>query len=566
LLAWAINTDSLRFGLVYLDVWWHYPVADDLDVGLSWKPSRNVCIQHPVIQLMNNAPAILKSLVIYAICVPLAVIIGYMLTDPLQFSTFAYAGVVGLVLFFPLLLRWHYPLLLFSIGSNVIIFFLMGRPAFWLVMVALSLGISVLERAMSSQKHFIRVPQITWPLICMIGVVFLTAKLTGGMGLRSLGSDVYGGKKYIFLVMSILCYFALTAQRIPPERAKLYAALFILGPVTNLVGDLYPITPSFLHFIFWLFPLSGSFSPLSEVALGKTRLSGVATAALTIVYWLMARYGLRGILLSGKLWRPVLFVLASMMICLGGFRGMIIVYLFTFGLIFFLEGLHRTRMLLVFAMAGLLIAVAIIPLAPRLPYTFQRSLAFLPLNLGTKARDEARDSSEWRVKMWKALVPQVPAYLLLGKGYVITMEDFEFMGMDTAFHSVDASQQGLALSSDFHNGPLSVVIPFGIWGVIAFLWLIFAGLRVVHCNYRYGDESLRTINTFLWAYYLSLLCRFTFIFGALNSDMIGFAAIIGFSVALNGGVCRPAAQPVQARQPMVHPAKILPRPRPAFQR
>jgi hypothetical protein len=168
--------------------------------------------------------------------------------------------------------------------------------------------------------------------------------------------------------------------------------------------------------------------------------------------------------------------------------------------------------------------------------------------------------------MWDALLPQVPSHLLLGKGYAITMEDFEAMGSDTAFSTVDASQQGLALSSDFHNGPLSVVIPFGIWGVFAVLWLMVAGSRVMYCNFRYGDESLRTINTFLWAYYLCLLLRFMFLVGALNSDMFYFVSTIGFSIALNGGVCRPEAQPVQARQPMVHPARILPRARPAFQR
>ena len=77
--------------------------------------------------------------------------------------------------------------------------------------------------------------------------------------------------------------------------------------------------------------------------------------------------------------------------------------------------------------------------------------------------------------MWKALLPQVPPHLLLGKGYAISMEDFEMMGRDVAFRSVDASQQGLALAGDYHNGPLSVVIPFGIWGVIAFLWFASPG-------------------------------------------------------------------------------------------
>ena len=79
---------------------------------------------------MNNAPAILKSLVIYAVCVPLAVIVGYTLTDPLDFTTFAYAGILGLLLAFPLLLRWHYPLLLFSLNAGMYMFFLPGRPDF----------------------------------------------------------------------------------------------------------------------------------------------------------------------------------------------------------------------------------------------------------------------------------------------------------------------------------------------------------------------------------------------------------------------------------------------------
>ncbi len=512
---------------------------------------------------MNNVPAIFRALIIYAICVPLAITVGYMLTNPLDYSTFAYMGVLGMLLVFPLLLRWHYPLMVFSLNSTVIVFFLMGQPSFWLVMVALSLGISLLERALDSQKRFIRVPQMAWPLICMLGVVFMTAKLNGGIGLHAFGSEVYGGKKYIFLAMNIMGFFALTAQRIPPERASLYVALFLLGGVTQCISDLYPIMPSFLRFIFWLVPPASS--NLDEFVVGKTRLIGTSGAAAAVVYWLMARYGLRGIFLKVKPWRLALFVMTAIMILLGGFRLGIVLFLAIFGLLFFLEGLHRTWALLLFMFAGMLVAVIIIPLAPKMPFTFQRALTFLPLNVSIEAREQGRDSSEWRVKMWKALLPQVPQHLLLGKGYAITMEDYQSMGKDTSFHSVDPSQQGLALSSDFHNGPLSVVIPFGIWGVLAFLWIMFAGLRVMYCNYRHGNKSLRTINNYLWAYYLFSSVRFIFLFGALNADMLIFAGTVGFSIALNGGVCRPAPQSVQARRPLAHPGKVLPRVRPAFQ-
>ena len=67
---------------------------------------------------MNNAPAILRSLVIYAVIVPLAIFIGYLLANPMDTSAFVQAGVLGLVLGFPLLLRWHQPLLILSWNLN----------------------------------------------------------------------------------------------------------------------------------------------------------------------------------------------------------------------------------------------------------------------------------------------------------------------------------------------------------------------------------------------------------------------------------------------------------------
>src|SRR5690349_6058447 len=119
---------------------------------------------------MNNAPALFRSLIIYAVIVPLAVFIGYLLTDPMQLmgyntSAIAIVGILVLVMVSPLLLRWHYVFLLLSLNSSIIVFFIKGAPGLWLVAVALSLGISVLDRAMNSQTHFIRAPQITWPLI-----------------------------------------------------------------------------------------------------------------------------------------------------------------------------------------------------------------------------------------------------------------------------------------------------------------------------------------------------------------------------------------------------------------
>src|SRR5208282_5557992 len=108
----------------------------------------------------NNAAA-LRTLIVYAVCVPLAIAVGYMVTNPMDYSTLGMFGIVMLLLVSPLLLRWHYPLLVLSWNIGISLFFIKGSPSLWYVMVPLSLGISVLDRAMNSDRHFIRVPQLT---------------------------------------------------------------------------------------------------------------------------------------------------------------------------------------------------------------------------------------------------------------------------------------------------------------------------------------------------------------------------------------------------------------------
>ena len=194
----------------------------------------------------NNSPAILKALIAYAICVPVAVFVGFLLASESQVAQpggvnwawnllalfkahpFVWGG-LALVLFSPLLLRWHHFLLVATWSLPMTLYFLPGSPALYIPMVALSLGISVLHRALNKKAHFISAPQITQPLIFMVMVVLFTAKLTGGIGLHSMGSEEMGGKRYIFILVSILGYFALTAQRIPPQRAGLYVAGFLSG-------------------------------------------------------------------------------------------------------------------------------------------------------------------------------------------------------------------------------------------------------------------------------------------------------------------------------------------------
>jgi hypothetical protein len=517
---------------------------------------------------MNNIPALFRSLIVFAVCVVLAVWLGYLLATPLSYSQLVIYGVMGSILIFPVLLRWHYPLMLLCWNLAAVAFFLPGSPSMALVMIGISLGISILQRMISRESQFISVPQVTFPLLFMVAVIVVTAELTG-VGLRVFGGDIYGGKKYFFLVGGILGYFALSAYRIPLKRKNLYLGLFFLGGLTSIIGDIFPWLPHWTYYIYQFFTYNTYYFGSNTLIGESARFSGAVPTAYAVIFYMLARYGIRGIFLAGKPWRMIIFLAFPVYGLLGGFRSFVASVVLTFAFVFYLERLHRTRFMLVILLAGVLGGLALIPLAPHLPYTFQRALAFLPVKIDPVARMDAEGSADWRYDMWQALLPQIPQYLLLGKGYVISPLDYDFvMGPEASIHNTFAEDQGMALSEDFHSGPLSVIIPFGIWGAIALLWFLIAGTRVVYANYRYGDPELKTVNTFLLAAFVAQIIFFLFVAGAFNGDMLRFCGLLGLSVSFNGGMRRraPATRPAPQTQPTGSFSRIPSAPLPAFQR
>jgi hypothetical protein len=194
-------------------------------------------------------------------------------------------------------------------------------------------------------------------------------------------------------------------------------------------------------------------------------------------------------------------------------------------------------------------------------------MSILPLKWDQEAVQSAEASSEWRLMMWRDLWPKVPQYLLLGKGYTISEQDYNYMGHGAFAGAnqsaqLDTSEQALAISSDFHSGPLTTLIPFGIWGAIGMLWLMAATSFVVYRNYRYGDPELRVFNTYMLVSNIVGIIGFLFIFGGFNFSVGGFASAAGFSIAMNGGLAkRPARPAVNLRikpLPLAVPEETMP--------
>ena len=484
---------------------------------------------------MAGAFAVSRNHLIFGLCLPLAILLGYLLAEPLESTSLAIVIMVLAVLAVPVLMRWYHPLLIVSWNAAVTPYFLPGQPQLWILMAGLGLLFAVLNRSVNPAHQFLHVPALIRPLLVLLVVVAATAMTTGGFGMAVLGSESYGGKGYFYLAAAAAGYFALTSRPIPPARAQLYVALFFLSGLTAIVSHLAYVAGPKFYFLYELFPVSTALDQAAaDMALdkGMVRLGGLPTAAQAIFSFLLARYGIEGVFNFAKPWRGILFFGALMASTFGGFRSAIIFMGLTFAISFYLERLWRTRVFLMLIFIGTLGGVLLLGFAKHFPPSVQRAISFLPVNIDPLIQQSAETSTDWRLEMWKAVVPQIPQYLFKGKGYALSPDDVYLVGEST-WRGLTTSWEGAALAGDYHSGPLSVIIPFGIYGVVAFGWLLAAGTRYLHGNYRRSPPALRRINRYLFALFVARMVFFVLVYGHFKVELYYLVGILGLSVALN---------------------------------
>jgi hypothetical protein len=263
------------------------------------------------------------------------------------------------------------------------------------------------------------------------------------------------------------------------------------------------------------------------------------------VWFALARWGLRGIFEWNKPWRYLLVLVASVLVSFGGYRSGVELLFLLFFVQFMVEGLWKTPLLPILFLLGVLCLMPVLFFASKMPGAVQRSISFLPVDIDPAVRADAAYSTDWRVNIWRTVLPEVPKYLLLGKGYGMNPAEFDLVSEEAQMGLTEGYEVAIA-SGEYHSGPLSVLIPLGLFGAIAVFFVLRAGVKVLQSNRRYGDPRLRRVNDFLFAYFIAHIIQFVFVFGAFDAEFYTFLGVVGFSVGLNGGVCRKAAVQRQA--------------------
>src|SRR5688500_17988096 len=101
---------------------------------------------------MSDSSSFPRSIIIFGVALPMAVVLGYLLATPDSLSSIAILGLVICVLLLPAILKWHHPLLILTWNGAMNAFFLPGRPSLWMLLAGISFGITFLSCILNKEQ------------------------------------------------------------------------------------------------------------------------------------------------------------------------------------------------------------------------------------------------------------------------------------------------------------------------------------------------------------------------------------------------------------------------------
>lgn len=506
---------------------------------------------------MFREMSVLRAVILYVITVPVAILMGYFMATPGSSEGNAMLMVTMALLLFPLIMTHHYPFMIFALNAAIVLP-VRGSPSLGLALAGVSFGIAIFQRAVRHRAKFLSEPSITWPILYIGLVVYVVAQLNGGIGGKSIGSgEVWGAKRYIGVLGAMLTYFAIISQKIPLERVKLYLSLFVLAGLTNVLSTLIFIAGPAFFFLYNFVEIGGTYNQ-AATEMTINRLAGVGAAGLALFLYLLLRYGISGMLNLSRPWRIVFLIASLVLTAFGGYRSFLLLEILLIGIQFVFEGLLRTKWIFILPAVGLLSFLGLAVGAKSLPLSLQRTMSFMPIELDPIVVYDAQASTDWRVDMWKVLIPEIPKYLWLGKGYTFSGTDYTLTQKATERGFYEGYESTL-ISGYYHNGILTVLIAFGLPGLFGFLWLVVASLRILWRNYKNSRPELKLVNTFLISLYVARFISYIAIYGHFDLDLVVFTSIVGLSIAINKepkAEAKPAAVPADGVPDAFRPKRI----------
>lgn len=363
------------------------------------------------------------------------------------------------------------------------------------------MGVFTAFLALKALKMARRKPKLEtvdyWLLALLIYLA--TVFVRNPVGVDALGSDRVGGRPYFNTVVACLSYWVLARVSIKGGLAKLLPFVLLASKsvefVLNAIAFHFPQTVPVLASVYTgITPDAYDAGDLQRNPTGDT-----TTGRMTY----LANLGTGGTLTSCAYSRPLellnpihffrwlVFTLSVVCILASGYRSALLsVGIYVVLSSYFRRGTADLAKLFGIGVPLLLVLVAMQGTIVNLPLSTQRALSFLPGRWDYVAVAEAKDSTQWRVEMWKAMLVgnKYIQNKWLGDGFGLTSRQLESIRAVSGRLDKETQQEHFLIVGQVHSGPLTSIRYTGYIGLLLFLTVIgliaWLGIRLVRRSER----------------------------------------------------------------------------------
>jgi hypothetical protein len=248
----------------------------------------------------------------------------------------------------------------------------------------------------------------------------------------------------------------------------------------------------------------------------------------------------------------VLFYASLVAILFSGYRSGLAGWIVTITLVtFFRSGLKPTLGLLLAGLLALLSLYLVSQTQVRLPYSVQRSLAWLPGEWDPNAVRDGQSTAEWRFEMWRTALgtDRIIDNKWLGDGFGFTQEKIWEFAREIQYgqnQNTAAVQEYFMKIGAHHSGPISAIQYVGFVGLILFNILMFAMFfRSIRLLKKAKDTYLFPFALFVCIPLIYKPFEWWLIFGAYENDIGSAIFSLALLNLLDRGLAKETVQPLE---------------------
>jgi hypothetical protein len=370
-------------------------------------------------------------------------------------------------------------------------------------------------------------------------VYIVTVFLRNPVGVNALGSERVGGRPYFDIVIGLLAYWVLSRAHadllLAPKLPFFVLTTQLFEMSLNMLAFHVPKTAPFLTTIY-----NGVDPSQYEAQDVYNRVPGAPTSGRQS--YLLA-FGQSLALICCSFWRPltlitpiywarfVIFAFSLVFVGLSGFRsGLLTIAGFVVISSIIRRGKTEVIPMALFGAAAMGIVLLLHGTVIDLPLSIQRTLSFLPGRWDPIAVRDAKDSTAWRLAIWKMMLTesQFVESKWFGDGFGFSQRQLAVMRSQRVYGEMTLDD--VATVGSVHSGPLSTIRYAGYFGLA--LYVIFiVGIAVKAWNIAQRSKDTPYFSVALFVCVPLVLHPFIYIFvvggfeGALPASMFGLGML-----------------------------------------